>query len=122
MGATTVICTDKTGTLTQNQMQVYETNFFGLKDQKLAQDDESKLLEEGIAVNSTASLDHTNPKNLTVLGNPTEGALLLWLDNAGVDYRTLRENATVVEELPFSTERKYMATVVNSAVLSGKKI
>ena len=74
MGATTVICTDKTGTLTQNQMQVYETNFFGLKDQKLAQNDESKLLEEGIAVNSTASLDHTNPKNLTVLGNPTEGA------------------------------------------------
>ena len=51
-------------------MQVYETNFFGLKDQKLAQNDESKLLEEGIAVNSTASLDHTNPKNLTVLGNP----------------------------------------------------
>ena len=122
MGATTVICTDKTGTLTQNQMQVYETNFFGLKDQRLGQDDESKLLEEGIAVNSTASLDHSNPKNLTVLGNPTEGALLLWLNKAGVDYRTLRGDANIVEELPFSTERKYMATVVKSAMLSGKKI
>lgn len=122
MGATTVICTDKTGTLTQNQMQVYETNFFGLKDQRLGQDDESKLLEEGIAVNSTASLDHSNPKNLTVLGNPTEGALLLWLDKSGVDYRTLREGASIIEELPFSTERKYMATVVKSAMLPGKKI
>lgn len=122
MGATTVICTDKTGTLTQNQMQVYETNFFGLKDQKLGQDNESKLLEEGIAVNSTASLDHSNPKNLTVLGNPTEGALLLWLDKAGVDYRILREDTNIVEELPFSTERKYMATVVKSAMLPGKKI
>lgn len=122
MGATTVICTDKTGTLTQNQMQVYETNFFGLKDQRLGQDDESKLLEEGIAVNSTASLDHSNPKNLTVLGNPTEGALLLWLDKSGVDYRTFREGASIIEELPFSTERKYMATVVKSAMLPGKKI
>lgn len=122
MGATTVICTDKTGTLTQNQMQVYETNFFGLKDQRLGQNDESKLLEEGIAVDSTASLDHSDPKNLTVLGNPTEGALLLWLSKAGVDYRTLRENATVIEELPFSTERKYMATVVSSNLLPGKKI
>lgn len=122
MGAATVICTDKTGTLTQNQMQVHDTNFYGLQGQKLGNDDESKLIEEGIAVNSTASLDHSDAKNLKVLGNPTEGALLLWLNKNGIDYRNIRENTAVVEELPFSTERKYMATVVNSSLEKGKKI
>ncbi len=122
MGATTVICTDKTGTLTQNQMQVYETDFFALPGQKLADNDESRLIEEGIAVNSTASLDHSDPANLSVLGNPTEGALILWLNAHGKDYRDLRANATTIEELPFSTERKYMATVVSSALLPGKHI
>ena len=122
MGATTVICTDKTGTLTQNQMQVYETDFFALPGQKLADDDESRLIEEGIAVNSTASLDHSDPASLSVLGNPTEGALILWLNAHGKDYRDLRSNATTIEELPFSTERKYMATVVSSALLPGKRI
>ena len=122
MGATTVICTDKTGTLTQNQMQVYETDFFALPGQKLADNDESRLIEEGIAVNSTASLDHSDPANLSVLGNPTEGALILWLNAHGKDYRDLRANATIIEELPFSTERKYMATVVSSALLPGKRI
>lgn len=122
MGAATVICTDKTGTLTQNQMQVYDTNFYGLKNQKLGNDDESKLLEEGIAINSTASLDHSDTKNLTVLGNPTEGALLLWLNKNGIDYRNIRENTEVIEEVPFSTERKYMARLVNSSLEKGKKI
>ena len=122
MGATTVICTDKTGTLTQNQMQVYETDFFALPGQKLADNDESRLIEEGIAVNSTASLDHSAPASLSVLGNPTEGALILWLNAHGKDYRDLRSNATTIEELPFSTERKYMATVVSSALLPGKRI
>ena len=122
MGAATVICTDKTGTLTQNQMQVYDTNFYGLDNRKLGSDDESKLLEESIAVNSTASLDHSDPNALTVLGNPTEGALLLWLNKNGIDYRELREDTEVVSELPFSTERKYMATVVNSSLLKGKRI
>ena len=122
MGATTVICTDKTGTLTQNQMQVYETDFFALPGQKLADNDESRLIEEGIAVNSTASLDHSDPASLSVLGNPTEGALILWLNAHGKDYRDLRANATTIEELPFSTERKYMATVVSSALLPGKRI
>ncbi|MCM1005662.1 MAG: calcium-translocating P-type ATPase, PMCA-type [Prevotella sp.] len=112
MGATTVICTDKTGTLTQNQMQVYKTDFF-------ISESESKIIYEGIAVNSTARLDRSgeSPK---VLGNPTEGALLLWLNSKGVDYLPLREQAAVIKELPFSTERKYMATVVESAL--GRKI
>ena len=111
MGATTVICTDKTGTLTQNQMQVYKADFFG--------NPSDEVLYEGIAVNSTAQLDLSGDKP-QVLGNPTEGALLLWLRERGVDYTSLRDAATNVEELPFSTERKYMATVVRSA--SGRKI
>lgn len=111
MGATTVICTDKTGTLTQNQMQVYKADFFGNPD--------NTVLEEGIAVNSTAQLDLSDEKP-QVLGNPTEGALLLWLNKRGVDYSKLREGAKRLEELPFSTERKYMATVVESA--SGERI
>ena len=105
MGATTVICTDKTGTLTQNQMQVYKTNFFG--------EPSDEVLYEGIAVNSTAQLDHSSDK-LHVLGNPTEGALLLWLKDRGVNYIDFRNGATRLEELPFTTERKYMATVVKS--------
>lgn len=111
MGATTVICTDKTGTLTQNQMQVYETQFYGMPSGRALDDS----IAEGMAVNSTASLDFSDPKSPQVLGNPTEGALLLWLNRQGIDYRKLRQEATVVEELPFSTERKYMATVVESA-------
>lgn len=112
MGATTVICTDKTGTLTQNQMRVAETAFFGLPDQKLGDNAASGLIETAIAVNSTAQLDLSDPERPTVLGNPTEGALLLWMRAAGVDYRAIRESAKVVRELPFTTERKYMATVI----------
>lgn len=106
MGATTVICTDKTGTLTENQMRVYKTDFF------IPQSDASYIYQ-GIAVNSTAELDHSSEKT-KVLGNPTEGALLLWLENQGIDYNKLRSEVSMVEELPFSTERKYMATVVKN--------
>ncbi|MGN8723141.1 cation-translocating P-type ATPase [Segatella copri] len=122
MGATTVICTDKTGTLTQNQMQVHDTNFYGLSAQTLGNDKGSLLIEEGIAVNSTASLDYSDAEAVKVLGNPTEGALLLWLKKAGIDYLNLRESAEVLEELPFSTERKYMATIVKSSLFEGKTI
>ena len=120
MGATTVICTDKTGTLTQNQMQVHETKFYNLTDQKLGDNDLSRLIQEGIAVNSTANLERTDG-TIKTLGNPTEAALLLWLNAQGVDYLPLREEAEVVSQLTFSTERKYMATVVKSPLL-GKKV
>ena len=119
MGATTVICTDKTGTLTQNQMQVHETKFYNLTDQKLGDNDLSHLIQEGIAVNSTANLERTDG-TVKTLGNPTEAALLLWLNAQGVDYLPLREEAEVVSQLTFSTERKYMATVVKSPLLNKK--
>ncbi len=106
MGATTVICTDKTGTLTQNRMQVAHTDFFGKPS--------DAVVADALALNSTADLDFSaaEPK---VLGNPTEGALLLWLNSRGIDYRSLRRAVTVTAELPFSTERKYMATAVRDA-------
>lgn len=115
MGATTVICTDKTGTLTQNQMKVDEIKVY-------AKTIAENIVNEGLAVNSTASIDFSDAQKPQVLGNPTEGALLLWLNGKGVDYRSIREATKVVEELPFSTERKYMATVVESEALAGKKV
>ena len=115
MGATTVICTDKTGTLTQNQMRVDSLRLYGL-------DEKSSAVAESMALNSTAQLDFTDPDCPSVLGNPTEGALLLWLYEHGTDYRELRENSTIVDQLPFNTERKYMATVVDSALMPGKRI
>ena len=120
MGATTVICTDKTGTLTQNQMQIHETKFYQLADQKLKNDELSSLIKEGIAVNSTAYLEKDGDK-IKTLGNPTEAALLLWLNAQGEDYMNLRDSAKVVSQLTFSTERKYMATVVESPLI-GKKV
>lgn len=106
MGAATVICTDKTGTLTQNQMHVYEACF------DMDRQDNRCLVCQGIAVNTTASLQIETDRSPAVLGNPTEGALLLWLHDQGVDYQTLREEVTYEEELPFSTERKLMAVVI----------
>ena len=120
MGATTVICTDKTGTLTQNLMQIHETRFFGLsEEQRLGTDEMSEIIAEGIAVNSTATLDLTGEKP-RALGNPTEGALILWLRAQGVDFMKMRSDAEYIAELPFSTERKYMATVVHSSKLNKK--
>ena len=121
MGATTVICTDKTGTLTQNQMRVFQSNFFALKNQKLTDNTASNLIKEGIAANSTAFLDYSDPQKISTMGNPTEAALLLWLHNKGIEYAPLRENAHVDKQLTFSTERKYMATLVNSPLV-GKKV
>lgn len=121
MGATTVICTDKTGTLTQNQMQVHQTNFYALAGQKLEQDEISTLIKEGISMNSTAFLDYTLPDKIKTLGNPTEAALLLWLHGQQVNYMDYREHTDIEEQLTFSTERKYMATLVKSS-LGGKQI
>ena len=120
MGAATIICTDKTGTLTQNRMQVHETNFSALTGQQLGADEASVFVKEGIAVNSTANLNIEDGAVKTI-GNPTEAALLLWLNGCGVDYQPLRDGAKVVSQLTFSTERKYMATVVDSPLI-GKKV
>ena len=113
MGAITVICTDKTGTLTQNLMQVYEAKL-----------DESQpdLIAEGIATNSTAFLEEKGENEKpSGVGNPTEIALLLWLNAQGKNYMPLREQAKIVNQLTFSTERKYMATLVDSPI-QGKRV
>ena len=113
MGAITVICTDKTGTLTQNLMQVHE-----------AQVDETKmdLVAEGISANSTAFLEEAEEgKKPSGVGNPTEIALLLWLNDQNKNYAQLRRDAKVINQLTFSTERKYMATLVQSPI-QGQKV
>ena len=109
MGAVTVICTDKTGTLTQNKMHVDE----------LVRYDElpEQAFDELIALNSTAFLDAEGK----IIGNPTEGALLEWMRGRGVSYEQLREGAKIIDRLTFSTERKYMATIIESG-LSGRRI
>ena len=122
MGATSVICTDKTGTLTQNQMQIEETRFFALSEQTLGGNKEiDTLISESIALNTTANLSTNEKGRAAVIGNPTEGALLLWLTGQNVQYETLRRNIPIIEQLTFSTERKYMATVVKSPT-TGKRI
>ena len=99
MGAVTVICTDKTGTLTQNKMQVADMAFYT---------DDREMFNASVALNTTAHLDEDGSKGI---GNPTEVALLLWLDKNNTDYRALRQKDSIETQLPFSTERKYMATI-----------
>ena len=105
MGATTVICTDKTGTLTRNQMSVNDVlSYCGINE----------MIKEGISVNTTAFLDFTNKEKIKVIGNPTEGALLLWLYNQGVNYDDYRNEVKILQQVPFSTKYKFMATIVDS--------
>ena len=111
MGATSVICTDKTGTLTQNQMQVADMQVETSIDE----------LAEMIAVNTTANLDFADKSKVKAIGNPTEGALLLWLNKQNINYLNLRESVEIIDLLPFSTENKYMATIARSKKY-GKRI
>jgi len=108
MGACSIICTDKTGTLTQNCMTVADA-YFPAADAEGA--DTLSLVHDSMALNSSATLDNSDPANPKPLGNPTEGSLLMWLSAQGVDYRKIREEYEVLGQIPFSTERKYMATI-----------
>ncbi|MBD5320701.1 MAG: calcium-translocating P-type ATPase, PMCA-type [Bacteroides sp.] len=107
MGAVTTICTDKTGTLTANRMEVAATEF-------LSGDDAAVDAMTAMALNSTADLDFSDPDHLKAIGNPTEGALLLWINSRGADYRELRSQWKREAELPFTTEQKYMASVISN--------
>ena len=104
MGAATVICTDKTGTLTQNQMTVMETDFYG-------EGDELKIIQQNIAINSTAEVYKDENDKFITIGNPTEVSLLKWLHKAGIDYDEYRKSAIDIKQTPFSTETKYMQTI-----------
>lgn len=112
MGAASVICTDKTGTLTKNQMEVVDSKVSAISND---------LLAEMISVNSTANLDFNDGDTVKIIGNPTEGALLLWLHKNGKNYLNIKENISIIDNLPFTTENKYMVTIVNSPIL-GKKV
>ena len=114
MGAATVICSDKTGTLTKNRMSLGDSLIYGLKDGQLDNTEVSRLMVEGISVNSTAFLDYSDQQKVKVVGNPTEGALLLWLFDNNVDFVKVRDDMKIVKQLPFTTKYKYMATVVNN--------
>ena len=111
MGAATVICTDKTGTLTQNKMQVSFAKIY--KSSKDKTDTNEKRMAENMAGNSTAELDRSQ-ETPAVLGNPTEGALLLFLHRNGYDYKLIRESMNKTGEIPFSTDKKYMATIIDT--------
>jgi Ca2+-transporting ATPase len=104
MGAATVICTDKTGTLTKNQMTVLESDFYGAEE-------ELELIRQNMAINSTADVYRDEEGKLVTIGNPTEVALLKWIHKEGYDYESYRRNASDVEQTPFSTETKYMQTI-----------
>ena len=104
MGAATVICTDKTGTLTKNKMTVMETDFYGA-------DEELELIRQNMAVNSTAEVYKDDEGKLVSIGNPTEVALLKWMHKNGSEYEAYRRSALDVKQTPFSTETKYMQTV-----------
>lgn len=110
MGAVTVICTDKTGTLTMNRMTVSGINIYN--------DTPTESLAMMMAVNSTAYLDSGGK----VIGNPTEGALLLWMRDEGYDYTALRKQSVIVDQITFSTERKYMATLIPSGAVDGRNL
>ena len=114
MGAATVICTDKTGTLTKNRMSLGDSFIYGLKDGQFDNSEVAHLMAEGIAINSTAFLDYSDKKKVKVIGNPTEGALLLWLFDNNVDYVRIRDEVKIVSQLPFTPRYKYMCTVVKA--------
>lgn len=121
MGAINVICTDKTGTLTENKMKVQVASFNGKDVETLGDDEVSRLIVENLAANTTAFLDITDDE-VQGVGNPTEVALLLWLHDKKFDYLNIRKETSLVSQITFSPDRKFMATIVDSGLFPGKRI
>jgi len=112
IGSVTTICTDKTGTLTRNLMEVVASSILTPEYENKTPDDPAGWVTLNAGVNSTAELEPREGELITV-GNSTEGALLRWLSRAGIDYHQIRRAYFPISQALFDSRRKEMRTVIS---------